>query len=41
LRLRWKSLSEVRVREEKVAELRALVAHRRDLCIIKRPPVGR
>jgi transposase len=31
LRLRWKSLSEVRVREENVAELRALVAHRRDL----------
>jgi transposase len=31
LRLRWKSLSEVRVREEKAAELRALVAHRRDL----------
>jgi transposase len=31
LRLRWKSLSEVRLREENVAELRALVAHRRDL----------
>jgi transposase len=31
LRLRWRSLSEVRVREENVAELRALVAHRRDL----------
>jgi transposase len=31
LRLRWKSLSEVRLREEKIAELRALVAHRRDL----------
>ena len=31
LRLRWKSLSEVRVREENVAELRALVAYRRDL----------
>jgi transposase len=30
LRLRWKSLSEVRVREENVAELRALVAYRRD-----------
>ena len=31
LRLRWKSLSEVRLRQEDVAELRALVAHRRDL----------
>jgi transposase len=31
LRLRWKSLSEVRVRDENVAELRALVAYRRDL----------
>jgi transposase len=31
LRLRWKSLSEIRLREEDVAELRALVAHRRDL----------
>ncbi len=31
LRLRWTSLSEVRVREENVAELRVLVAHRRDL----------
>ncbi len=28
LRLRWKSLSEVRVRDENVAELRALVAYR-------------
>jgi transposase len=31
LRLRWASFSEVRSREENVAELRALVAHRRDL----------
>jgi hypothetical protein len=31
LRLRWRSLSEVRLREENVAELQALVAHRRDL----------
>jgi transposase len=31
LRLRWRSLSEVRVRDENVAELRALVAYRRDL----------
>jgi transposase len=31
LRLRWKSLSEVRTPEENIAELRALVAHRRDL----------
>jgi transposase len=31
LRLRWKTLSEVRLREENIAELRALVAHRRDL----------
>jgi transposase len=31
LRLRWRSLSEVRLREENIAELRALVAHRRDL----------
>ena len=31
LRLRWKSLSEVRLREKNIAELRALVAHRRDL----------
>jgi transposase len=31
LRLRWKSLSKVRVREEHIAELRALVAYRRDL----------
>jgi Transposase len=31
LRLRRKTLSEVRLREENIAELRALVAHRRDL----------
>lgn len=31
LRLRWRSLSEVRLRDESVAELRALVAYRRDL----------
>jgi transposase len=31
LRLRWRSLSEVRLRDENVAELRALVAYRRDL----------
>lgn len=31
LRLRWRSLSEVRAREENGAELRALAAHRRDL----------
>jgi transposase len=31
LRFRWESFSEVRSREEDVAELRALVAHRRDL----------
>ncbi|MDQ3589014.1 MAG: IS110 family transposase [Actinomycetota bacterium] len=31
LRLRWRSLSEVHIRDENVAELRALVAYRRDL----------
>lgn len=31
MRLRWRSLSEVRVRDENVAELRALVTYRRDL----------
>lgn len=31
LRLRWRSLSEVRVRDENVAEMRALVSYRRDL----------
>lgn len=31
LRLRWRSLSEVRLRDENIAELRALVAYRRDL----------
>jgi transposase len=31
LRLRWKTLLEVRLREQNIAELRALVAHRRDL----------
>jgi transposase len=31
LRLRWKSLREVRVREENAAELRALVGYRKDL----------
>jgi len=33
LRLRWEPFSEVRSREEDVAELRALVAHRRDLLV--------
>jgi len=31
LRLRWKSLREVRIREENAAELRALVSYRKDL----------
>jgi transposase len=31
LRLRWRSLSEVRLREEPLAELRVLVGHRKDL----------
>jgi transposase len=31
LRLRWRSLQRVRVREEGLAELRVLVGHRKDL----------
>jgi transposase len=31
LRLRWRSLSDVRIRQENIAELRTLVAYRRDL----------
>lgn len=31
LRFRWKTLSEIRPREENLVELRALVVHRRDL----------